>query len=162
MIKNLPCSAGDKGSVLGLGTKIPHAVEQLSLCTMEPRHHKGSSHNQTNKCFKKRGRKWKITRKVALRITMYNQHGILISEWTEGHLPHACIYSSKHHFATTAVGPVVDWRIFSANCFWSMAFCQGMQGELPVSGRSRLKSATHPTSLFPDPAIPETKIQTRT
>lgn len=63
-------------------------------------------------------------------------------------LPYACIYSSsKHHFATTAVGPVVDWRIFSGNCFWSMAFCQGMQGELPVSGRSRAE-IRHPSYIL--------------
>ena len=32
MVKNLPCSAGDTGSLPGRGTKIPHAMEQLSLC----------------------------------------------------------------------------------------------------------------------------------
>ena len=31
MIKNLPCNAGDMGSIPDQGTKIPHAVEQLSL-----------------------------------------------------------------------------------------------------------------------------------
>ena len=30
-VKNLPCNARDAGSIPGLGTKIPHAVEQLSL-----------------------------------------------------------------------------------------------------------------------------------
>ena len=25
VVKNLPCSAGDMGSILGQGTKIPHA-----------------------------------------------------------------------------------------------------------------------------------------
>ena len=30
MIKNLPCNAGNKGSVLGSETKIPHAAGQLS------------------------------------------------------------------------------------------------------------------------------------
>lgn len=70
----------------------------------------------------------KITRKVVLRITMYNQHGILISEWTEGHLPHACIYSSKHHFATTAVGPVVDQRIFLATAFEVWPFVKECRG----------------------------------
>ena len=29
MVKNLPCSAGDTGSLPGRGTKIPHAMEQL-------------------------------------------------------------------------------------------------------------------------------------
>ena len=31
MVKNLPCSAGDMGSIPDWWTKIPHAVEQLSL-----------------------------------------------------------------------------------------------------------------------------------
>ena len=29
MIKNLPCNAGDMGSIPGWGTKIPPAMEQL-------------------------------------------------------------------------------------------------------------------------------------
>ena len=32
MVKNLPYDAGDAGSIPGQGTKIPHAVGQLSLC----------------------------------------------------------------------------------------------------------------------------------
>ena len=32
MVKNLPCNAGDAGLIPGWGTKIPHAVEQLSPC----------------------------------------------------------------------------------------------------------------------------------
>ena len=37
MIKNLPCNAGDMGSIPDQGTKIPRALEQLSPCntTME-------------------------------------------------------------------------------------------------------------------------------
>ena len=31
MVKNLPCNAGDVGSIPGQGTKIPQAAEQLSL-----------------------------------------------------------------------------------------------------------------------------------
>ena len=31
MVKNPPCNAGDKGSVPGGRTKIPHASDQLSL-----------------------------------------------------------------------------------------------------------------------------------
>ena len=31
MVKNLPSSAGDTGLIPGLGTKTPHALEQLSL-----------------------------------------------------------------------------------------------------------------------------------
>ena len=30
MVKNLPCNAVDAGSIPGQGTKIPHAVGQLS------------------------------------------------------------------------------------------------------------------------------------
>ena len=30
VVKNLPCSAGNVGSIPGQGTKIPHATGQLS------------------------------------------------------------------------------------------------------------------------------------
>ena len=30
VVKNLPSNAGDEGLIPGLGTKIPHALEQLS------------------------------------------------------------------------------------------------------------------------------------
>ena len=33
VVKNLPRNSGDVGSIPGPGTKIPHASEQLSLCT---------------------------------------------------------------------------------------------------------------------------------
>ena len=33
VVKNPPANAGDTGSSPGRGTKIPHAAEQLSLCT---------------------------------------------------------------------------------------------------------------------------------
>jgi len=33
VIKNLPSNARDTGSILGPGTKIPHATGQLSPCT---------------------------------------------------------------------------------------------------------------------------------
>ena len=33
VVKNLPSSAGDMGSISGQGTKIPGAAEQLSLRT---------------------------------------------------------------------------------------------------------------------------------
>ena len=38
MVKNPPSNAGDAGSIPGQGTKIPHAVGQLSLraATTEP------------------------------------------------------------------------------------------------------------------------------
>ena len=41
VVKNLPCNVGDMGSNPGRGTKIPHAVEQLSLhtTTTEPTRH---------------------------------------------------------------------------------------------------------------------------
>ena len=32
VVKNLPCKAGDTGSIPGWGSKIPHAEEQLSPC----------------------------------------------------------------------------------------------------------------------------------
>ena len=32
VVKNPSCNAGDAGSIPGRGTKIPHAVGQLSLC----------------------------------------------------------------------------------------------------------------------------------
>ena len=40
VFKNPPCNAGHAGSILGQGTKIPHATEQLSPCraTAEPVH----------------------------------------------------------------------------------------------------------------------------
>ena len=39
VVKNPPASAGDMGSIPGLGTKIPHDTGQLNLCatTMEAR-----------------------------------------------------------------------------------------------------------------------------
>ena len=30
VVKNLPCNAGDAGSIPGWGTKIPHSAEHLS------------------------------------------------------------------------------------------------------------------------------------
>ena len=40
MVKNPPCSAEDSDSIPGQGTKIPHAMEQLSSChtATEPAH----------------------------------------------------------------------------------------------------------------------------
>ena len=32
VVKNLPCNAGDLGSIPGCKTKILHAMEQLRLC----------------------------------------------------------------------------------------------------------------------------------
>ena len=39
--ENLPCNAGDSGSIPGRETRIPHATEQLSLwaVTTAPVHH---------------------------------------------------------------------------------------------------------------------------
>ena len=48
VVKNLPSNAGDTGLIPGWGTKIPHAVGQLSVCaqlesprdaTTKPAHH---------------------------------------------------------------------------------------------------------------------------
>ena len=41
VVKNLPCNAEDAGLIPGLGTKIPHAAEQLSLqaTATEPTHY---------------------------------------------------------------------------------------------------------------------------
>ena len=41
VVKNLLCSTGGTGLTLGQGTKIPHAMEQVSLCATntEPAHH---------------------------------------------------------------------------------------------------------------------------
>ena len=41
MVKNLSSSTGDEGSIPSQGTKIPHALKQLSLCvaTAEPAGH---------------------------------------------------------------------------------------------------------------------------
>ena len=41
VVKNLPCNVGDIVLIPGGGTKIPHALGQLSLCTAttEPSHH---------------------------------------------------------------------------------------------------------------------------
>ena len=33
VVKTPPSNAGDVGSILGSGTKIPHVVGKLSLCT---------------------------------------------------------------------------------------------------------------------------------
>ena len=39
-VRNLPCNAGDMGSIPGQGTRIPHALEPLSqrATTTEPAH----------------------------------------------------------------------------------------------------------------------------
>ena len=42
VVKNLPCNAGDAGSIPGRGTKIPHAMGQLSphaAAREKPVHH---------------------------------------------------------------------------------------------------------------------------
>ena len=38
VVKNPPSNAGDAGSIPGWGTKSPHAIEQLSLCTPTESH----------------------------------------------------------------------------------------------------------------------------
>ena len=44
MVKNLPSNAGDLGSIPSQGTKIPHALVQLSLCA--PTRTQGSQINK--------------------------------------------------------------------------------------------------------------------
>ena len=44
VVKNPPYNSGDIGSILGLGTKILHAVEQLSLCATTTEAHELWSH----------------------------------------------------------------------------------------------------------------------
>ena len=39
VVKNLPCNAGNVGSIPGWGTKIPHYLVQLSPTALEPMHH---------------------------------------------------------------------------------------------------------------------------
>ena len=36
VVKNQPSTAGEMVSILGQGTKIPHAMEPLSLCPVTP------------------------------------------------------------------------------------------------------------------------------
>ena len=52
VVKNPPCHAGDKGSILGQGTLIQQAVEQLipHTATTESVHH-----NQESPCIAKKG-----------------------------------------------------------------------------------------------------------
>ena len=54
MVENPPCSAGDTCSISGGGTKIPHAVEQLSLCvaTRESPHATTKTQYSKKKFFK--------------------------------------------------------------------------------------------------------------
>ena len=42
MVKNLPCNAGEIGSIPGRGNKTPHAAEQLSLHTATTEHRAAS------------------------------------------------------------------------------------------------------------------------
>ena len=51
MVKNLPSSAGDVGSISIQGTKIPHATGQLNIhaSTTKPSHHNKDSAQPMNK-----------------------------------------------------------------------------------------------------------------
>ena len=50
VVKNSLGNAGDLGSIPGWGTKIPHALEQLSPCTTTTEHrHSGESPRATAK-----------------------------------------------------------------------------------------------------------------
>ena len=44
VVKNSPSNAGDVGLIPGCGTKILHAMGQLSPCALEPTHHNERSH----------------------------------------------------------------------------------------------------------------------
>ena len=46
MVKNPPSNVGDTGSISPQGTKIPHAMGQMSLCAAptEPAHHNYRAH----------------------------------------------------------------------------------------------------------------------
>ena len=57
VIKNLPASAGDTGSTPGLGTKIPHAAGQLSLCATTLSPHPGAQAPQQEKQLQWEARK---------------------------------------------------------------------------------------------------------
>ena len=39
VVKNPPSNSGEMGSITGRRTKIPHAMGQLSPCTLEPAYH---------------------------------------------------------------------------------------------------------------------------
>ena len=51
MVKSLPCNSGDTGWTPGRRTKIPHATEQLNLCTAatEPLRHNETAHQPQGK-----------------------------------------------------------------------------------------------------------------
>ena len=52
MVKNLPCIAGDTGSIPGWGTKIPHTTGRLSLSatiTEKPVYHKSKTKKKKKK-----------------------------------------------------------------------------------------------------------------
>ena len=54
VVKNLPSNGGDAGSIPGQGTKIPHAMRQLSplapqLQTRTPQERPSTAKKQTNK-----------------------------------------------------------------------------------------------------------------
>ena len=52
VVKNLPSNAGDVSSIPGQGTKTPHAMVQLSLCTtMKDHATTKTQHNQINIFF---------------------------------------------------------------------------------------------------------------
>ena len=48
-VKNMPCNAVDMSSIPGQGTKTPHAMVQVSLCTtMKDHATTKTQHNQIN------------------------------------------------------------------------------------------------------------------
>ena len=58
VVKNLSSKTGDTGSILGCGTKISNAMEQLSLHApmKDPMYHDKTQSSQTNKYFFKKNK----------------------------------------------------------------------------------------------------------
>ena len=74
MVKNPSCNAGDKGSIPGLGTRIPHAAAQLNVHTakkpnsdQKKKKREPSGHHATT-CIRKKNitclHSHKISRKI--------------------------------------------------------------------------------------------------
>ena len=55
LVKNLPCNTGDMGSIPGQGTRVPHAVEQLSPSTT----------TRESKCCNERSCMWQLRPEAA-------------------------------------------------------------------------------------------------
>ena len=70
MVNNLPCDAGDVGLIPGQGTKIPHAMKQLSpFITTKETVCRNQDLTQPNKYFFKRKRM--STSNLTIKITLH-------------------------------------------------------------------------------------------